>query len=113
MFGHSMLSDSNGLKPFIKEDLKELFYDEGLQDMPVFYVNGDGHKFEISGIGGWESFTRVQVDQGGKADPILIEVAPMVDGKTTSFQTNASSKKQFVVGNGLFRIDRQKGRYDE
>lgn len=47
MFGHSMLSDSNGLKPFIKEDLKELFYGEGLQDIPVLYVNGDGHKFDF------------------------------------------------------------------
>ncbi len=113
MFGHSMLSDSSRLKPFFKEELKEVFYDEGLQDMPVIYINGDGHQFDISGISGWRSFTRVQVDQGGKADPLLIEVAPIVDGVTKPFKVNDSDRKQFVVGEGLFRIDRQKGRYDE
>jgi len=112
MFGHAMITKD--LEPFFREQLKGLFHDEGFGGVPVLYIHGDGHKFVIDrGLGrrmGWEQFTSCQVDQGGRADPLLIEVAPVVDGKTKPPKTN-SSGKQFIVGNGLFRVDRQQGLY--
>lgn len=57
----------------------------------------------------WIGFTDIQVDQGGKADPLLVEVAPLQKGVMKPFKKE--SDMQHVFGDGLFRIDRQKGRY--
>lgn len=49
------------------------------------------------------------MDQGAYADPLLVEVAMSQYGLMQSLTVDNAN--QFIVGNGLFRIDRQKGRY--
>ena len=84
-------------------------------DLPVLNFHGDGHLFSIetnfSFVTGWNGFTDIQVDQGGKADPLLVEVAPLRNGEMEPFKKE--SKMQYVYGDGLFRIDRQNGRYSD
>ena len=49
--------------------------------------------------------------QGGKADPLLIEVAPLRNGVMEPLEKE--NELQYIFGNGLFRVDRQNGRYPE
>lgn len=111
LFGHARIAEH--LRPFFME-LKQVFYD-ALVYVPVLYIHGDGHVWNVnenfgSSIG-WTQFTDVQVDQGAKADPLLIEVAFPPKGGIMQ-QLISNNRNQYVVGNGLFRIDRQNGEYN-
>jgi len=110
MFGHARIAGY--LRPFFME-LKQVFYD-ALVLVPVLYIHGDGHKFIINdNFGtniGWPQFVDVQVDQGAKADPLLIEVA-LSPGGLIQQSLISNNPNQYIVGNGLFRIDRQNGLY--
>jgi len=81
--------------------------------LPVLNFHGDGHLFNIDtrlrNQTGWIGFTDVMVDQGGKADPLLVEVAPLRSGEMEPFKKE--NYMQYVFGGGLFRVDRQNGRY--
>jgi hypothetical protein len=83
---------------------------------PVLYIHGDGHDFNINTeFGpniGWPSLTRIEVDQGAYADPLLITVA-RENGGLVEPLTPDSSGNQFLLGNGLFLVDRQAGRYPD
>lgn len=109
MFGHARIAGY--LRPFFME-LKQVFLD-ALVLGPVLYIHGDGHKFSINEkFGpniGWNQFVDIQVDQGAYADPLLIEVAMSDAGLMQALI--ADNPNQFIVGNGLFRVDRQRGRY--
>lgn len=108
MFGHAMISSD--LRPFFQDELKAVFSAVGLENVPVLYICGDGHKFKIDkGIENWSKFNRLQVDNGGEADPLLVEIRP--SGGWADAAREARSGKQYTVGNGMFRIDRQNGRY--
>jgi len=106
LFSHA--EDSDDLEDFFEDDLKSVmdYYDI---DVPVVYICGDNHEWDLDKKY-WKGFIYVQLDQGGCGDPLLIEVAPVVDGETQWFESAASS--QYIIGDGLFRIDRQDGRYD-
>eukprot|EP00544_Gedaniella_sp_CCMP2646_P003648 CAMPEP_0202494024 /NCGR_PEP_ID=MMETSP1361-20130828/10418_1 /ASSEMBLY_ACC=CAM_ASM_000849 /TAXON_ID=210615 /ORGANISM="Staurosira complex sp., Strain CCMP2646" /LENGTH=447 /DNA_ID=CAMNT_0049124409 /DNA_START=122 /DNA_END=1465 /DNA_ORIENTATION=+ len=110
MFGHARIAGY--LRPFFME-LKQIFYDAFIF-APVLYIHGDGHKFNWNDNFGrgieWPQFVDIQVDQGAYADPLLVEVALSQGGTLQPLTSNNPS--QFIAGNGLFRIDRQRGRYN-
>ena len=110
MFSHAQ--PSSLLLSYYQTILAQVFQER--LELPVLNFHGDGHVFKInrrfSNDTGWTGFTDIQVDQGGKADPLLVEVAPIVDGVMEPFSSDDSGL-QHVFGDGLFRIDRQKGRY--
>ncbi len=53
----------------------------------------------------------IQVDQGGLAPPVIVDIAPQVKGKLLGLKV--SNDMQLVVGRGLVRIDRQEGLYED
>lgn len=110
MFSHA--EPSHILKDYYMTIWEQVFKQR--PELPVLNIHGDGHVFQIdrhfSDATGWFGFTDIQVDQGGKADPLLIEVAPIRHGVMVPFREE--NEMQYVFGDGLFRIDRQKGRYD-
>jgi hypothetical protein len=85
------------------------------QDLPVVYLHGDGHDWDVdtklSHQLHWKHFRDIQVDQGGLADPVIIDIAPSINGKLKKLKER-SDHLDLVVGNGLIRIDRQRGLYD-
>lgn len=109
MFGHARISGY--LRPFFME-LKQIFSD-ALVTGPVLYIHGDGHEFNFNeGFGqsiAWNEFIDIQVDQGAYADPLLVEVGLWTDGILTPLTSN--NPNQYIAGDGVFRIDRQSGRY--
>jgi len=82
--------------------------------LPVLYLHGDGHNWDIdtklSHQLHWKHFRDVQVDQGGLADPIIVDVAPQKNGKLKGLKQRNDLEVAF--GRGLFRIDRQGGLYE-
>ena len=110
LFSHA--EESDDLEGFFGYDLQDLFYYEDVY-VPVLYICGDAHKWNIhSGMFDWDEFTYIQVDNGACADPLIIEVAPLINGGTQPFDSSDSSSSQYLAGDGLFRIDRQYGRYE-
>jgi hypothetical protein len=109
IFGHSIRSPDT--RPFF-EGLEAIFKGKLLL-IPVLYLHGDGHQFDIddrfANQTGWDSYRAVQVDRGGAADPILVEVAPVVGSKTVPLLKE--KEMHYVLGDGLFRIDRRMGPY--
>jgi hypothetical protein len=111
MFGHAHLSGDAG-SFFV--DIKDVFVDARVM-VPVLYMHGDGHRFFINDDfaqnNDWEYFTDIQVEQGARADPLLVTVAMVKNGVMEPLVVE--NDMQTIVGNGLFRIDRQGGCYDE
>jgi hypothetical protein len=109
MFAHGLIGDA--LIPFFGE-LKDIFYAYNV-DVPTLYVHGDGHQFHIGLNMGqqfnWSSFIDIQVEQGALADPLLIGVAPVVNGITSPLLQETDM--QTVLAGGLFRVDQQNGCY--
>lgn len=83
------------------------------EKLPVLYLHGDGHKWDVdtkfSHQLHWKHFRDIQVDQGGLADPIIVDVAPQKKGKLKGLKER--NDLEYVFGKGLFRIDRQRGKY--
>eukprot|EP00531_Pseudo-nitzschia_arenysensis_P020631 CAMPEP_0116114878 /NCGR_PEP_ID=MMETSP0329-20121206/209_1 /TAXON_ID=697910 /ORGANISM="Pseudo-nitzschia arenysensis, Strain B593" /LENGTH=310 /DNA_ID=CAMNT_0003608275 /DNA_START=191 /DNA_END=1123 /DNA_ORIENTATION=+ len=83
------------------------------ENLPVLYLHGDGHDWDVdtklSHQLHWKHYRDVQVDQGGYADPIIVDIAPQKKGKLKGLKAN--SDLEVVFGRGLFRIDRQRGKY--
>lgn len=105
-FSHA--EESDDLEDFFEEDLRDVFDDFDM-NVPVLYLCGDSHKWDIDEEKYWDQFTYVSVDRGACADPLIVEVAPEIDGETQYFEYEEWN--QYIVGDGLFRIDRQGGRY--
>ena len=109
LFSHA--EESHDLDNFFEIDLKGAFSTRNIT-VPVIYLCGDSHRWDID-VGkysDWSQFTYVSVDRGACADPLHIEIAPVVNGVTQHLSQGEGSR-QYVVGDGLFRIDRQSGRY--
>jgi hypothetical protein len=85
------------------------------QDLPVMYLHGDGHEFLIdtkfSKEMDWNNFVDVQIHPSGFADPILIDVASQLEGKIQKLTEQNSM--QTTLGQGLFRVDRRQGVYED
>ena len=111
LFGHSLRSPYT--RPFFEGIVGSFINDTQKEDIPVLYLHGDGHDWRIdtkfSHQLHWKYYHDVQVDQGGLADPCLVEIAPQIDGKLVPLEKEHDN--QFLFGKGLFRIDRQRGRY--
>jgi hypothetical protein len=109
MFGHGLI-DGKVEEFFV--DIMEVFLENQVL-VPVLYMHGDGHEFVVNEDFAycyeWDYFTAIQVDGGAEADPLLVEVAMMKNGIMEPLM--AENDMQTVIGNGLFRIDRQNGRY--
>lgn len=109
MFGHGLLS--HGVEEVFVE-IKEVFLKNQVF-VPVLYLHGDGHEYVVNEDFAyyyeWDYFTAIQVDAGAEADPLLVEVAMVKNGIMEPLV--AENDMQTVIGNGLFRIDRQNGRY--
>lgn len=79
---------------------------------PVMYLHGDGHNWDtndkVQKQLNWNSFIDVQVDQGAYADPCLVEIATN-PGQVLEQEHDL----QYVFGGGIFRVDRQRGRYPD
>ena len=52
----------------------------------------------------------IQVDQGGLADPVIVDIAPQIKGKLKGFK-DTDNDLELVLGDGLIRLDRQNGLY--
>ena len=83
------------------------------KNLPVVYLHGDGHDWDVdtklSHQLHWKHFRDIQVDQGGLADPIIVDIASQKKGKLKRLKER--NDLDLVIGRGLFRIDRQRGLY--
>lgn len=113
VFGHALRSP--GTRPFFVGIHSSFLSDPARFDLPILYLHGDGHRWDVdlrlTNELIWPGFRNIQVDQGAYADPCIVEVAEVVDGATVPLV--AEHPLQYVFGDGLFRIDRQRGRYRE
>lgn len=113
IFGHSLRSPRT--RPFFLSIGDNFVNITHRQNLPVLYLHGDGHDWDVdvklSHQLHWKHFRDIQVDQGGLADPIIVDVAPSVKGKLKGLKQR--NDLELVVGRGLFRIDRQRGKYDD
>jgi hypothetical protein len=110
MFGHAVLT---GDVRIFFVDIKDVFT-QAQVIVPILYMHGDGHQFFINDSfaqdNEWGNFTAIQVEQGARADPLLVTVAMVKNGIMEPLV--AENDMQTIVGNGLFRIDQQAGCYD-
>lgn len=111
MFSHSHIS--NETEYFFRQ-LSETFIANATRLLtPVLYIHGHGHHFKIIDRVAkdfqWPLFKALQVDRGGKADPLYIEIAPVVGGQMIPL-VNVTGL-QHVFYNGLILVDRQNGLY--
>lgn len=85
------------------------------QDIPVMYLHGNGNEFQVdtkfSNETEWYSYVDVQIHPSGFADPVLIDIAPQKDGKVQALREE--NELQTTLADGLFRIDRRKGVYED
>ena len=111
LLGHSLRSPWT--RPFFEGIAGNFVNSTSRVDTPVLYLHGDGHKWSVDTKFAhqlnWKYYTDVQVDQGGMAHPCIVEIAPQVNGKTQPLTKEHDN--QHLFGKGLFRIDRQRGRY--
>jgi hypothetical protein len=112
VLGHSLRSPRT--RPFFESLATHFASGTGREKIPVMYLHGDGHDFDVdkkfSHQLHWRNYWDVQVDMGALADPIIVEVAAQVNGEIVPLQQE--HENQLVVGRGLFRIDRQRGTYE-
>lgn len=113
ILGHSLRSPRT--RSFFESLATNFLNDEQRLKVPVMYLHGDGHNWDIdhkfSHQLGWKNFYDVQVDQGAYADPCIVEFARQINGKTIPLRQQ--HENQILFGNGLMRIDRQRGRYTD
>jgi hypothetical protein len=107
IFGHGQFGDKDNTKAFF-EGIYDAFSNVDRLSTTVMYFHGDGHQWSLSGkvqrYLNWPAFVDVQVDQGGYADPLLVEFS-------IHSPLQFEHELQYVFSNGKIRIDRQRGRY--
>jgi len=114
IFGHGNRSPNN--RPFFENTAFDTFLTKPYRrDIPVIYMHGDGHVWNIdrklSQQIGWTNQWDITVDRGGKAPPVLVEIAPVINGALVPFAQE--NEFQLIISDGLIRLDRQGGRYPE
>jgi len=78
-------------------------------NIPVTYLHGDGHIFKIkSKDENWDQFNDLMVDNGAAAPPIKVEVSGINE---PFFETE--NKHQYLIADGLIRVDRRGGLYSQ
>lgn len=114
IYGHSQRTPE--IRPFFDGlfsifMLEENVYRPG-RDIPVMYIHGDGHRWQIDTYFsiqvGWMKYVDVQIDNGFKSPPLRIEVQGEGEAPFT-----VEKEEQYVFGDGLFRIDRRGGEYPD
>ena len=112
LLGHCLRSPRT--RPFFLKVADHFVNITHRQNLPVLYLHGDGHDWDVdtklSHQLHWKHYRDVQVDQGGLADPIIVDIAPQKKGKLKGLK--AKKDLEYVFGRGLFRIDRQRGLYE-
>lgn len=112
IIGHALRSPRT--RPFFLSVANNFVNITHRQNLPVVYLHGDGHDWDVdtklSHQLHWKPFRDIQCDQGGLADPLIIDVAPSVQGKLNGFKQR--NDLELVIGKGLIRIDRQRGLYE-
>ena len=82
------------------------------QNLPVLYLHGGGLTWKVDKD--LSPFYDVQVDQGGSAEPCIIDVAPQRNGQVQNLHRDPNKRDtQIILGKGLFRLDRQRGRFSD
>ena len=113
VLGHSLRSPRT--RPFFEFLATHFVRNRQRLKIPVVYLHGDGHDWDVdykfNHQLGWKYFYDVQVDQGAKADPCIVEFAKQVNGKMIPLRLE--NDNQLLLGRGLVRIDRQRGRYTD
>jgi hypothetical protein len=111
IFGHSLRSPRT--RPFFEQLATHFINKAAREEAVVLYLHGDGHDWQLdtklSHQLGWKNYYDIQVDQGAFADPLIIDVARQVNGRHTPLRQERDD--QILLAKGLFRIDRQRGRY--
>jgi hypothetical protein len=111
IFGHALRSPDS--RPFFEAIAPTFLNNPRRLQMPVLYIHGDKHLWEIdtklSEQLNWVNYRDIALDQGAWADPIVVQIAPVENGNTIPL--TQENPNQYVLGDGLFRIDRQSGRY--
>lgn len=109
VLGHAGRSERN--KKFF-EQMRKYFDGSTRQTLHVLYIHGDGLSWKVDKD--LSPFYDVQIDQGGLAEPCIIDVAPQRNGKIQSIHRDHNKKdSQTILGKGLFRLDQRKGRDSE
>ena len=113
LLGHALRSPRT--RPFFLNVADHFVNITHRENIPVLYLHGDGHDWDIdtklSHQLHWSHYRDIQVDQGGLADPVIVQIAPQVDGKTKGLKE--SNEYQHTFGKGLFLLDRQRGKYED
>jgi hypothetical protein len=111
ILGHSIRSPRT--RPFFESLATNFVNDRKRRTIPVVYLHGDGHNWDVdhkfSQQLGWKYFYAVQIDQGAKGDPCIVEFAKQVNGKMVPLRLE--NDLQLLMGRGMVRIDRQRGSY--
>ena len=100
LFGHAQIQNSTTL---FLDDLVDAVITELPVSMPVYYIHGDGHRYEARApFPNAPNIISIMVDSGGAAPPL----------KFTIFHVQEESDNQFTFpSTKLVRIDRQGGPY--
>jgi hypothetical protein len=113
ILGHSLRSPRT--RPFFEFLALNFLNNPERLKVPVVYLHGDGHNWDVdhklSHQLDWKYFYDVQIDQGAYADPCIVEFAKQVKGKLIPMRQE--HENQLLLGGGLIRIDRQRGRYSK
>jgi hypothetical protein len=113
ILGHSLRSPRT--RPFFEFLADSFLKNPERLKVPVVYLHGDGHNWDVdqklSHQLGWKYFYDVQIDQGAYADPCIVEFAKQVKGRLIPMRQEHDN--QLLLGRGLIRIDRQRGRYSK
>jgi hypothetical protein len=113
VLGHALRSPRT--RPFFLSVADHFVNITHRENLPVLYLHGDGHDWDVdtklSHQLHWKHYRDIQVDQGGIADPVIVDVAAQLDGKTKGLEE--TNDKQHTFGRGLFRLDQQRGKYKD
>jgi hypothetical protein len=113
LLGHALRSPRT--RPFFLSVADHFVNTTHRRNIPVLYLHGDGHDWDVdkklSHQLHWTHYRDIQVDQGGLADPVIVQIAPQIDGRTVGLKE--SHKMQHTFGRGLFLLDQQRGLYND
>eukprot|EP00535_Pseudo-nitzschia_heimii_P006550 CAMPEP_0197176616 /NCGR_PEP_ID=MMETSP1423-20130617/2479_1 /TAXON_ID=476441 /ORGANISM="Pseudo-nitzschia heimii, Strain UNC1101" /LENGTH=428 /DNA_ID=CAMNT_0042626013 /DNA_START=115 /DNA_END=1401 /DNA_ORIENTATION=- len=110
ILGHAGRSERN--ENFFSHMRKYFDKSSSRQNLPVLYLHGNGGSWKIDKD--LSPFYDVQVDQGGLAEPCIIDVAPQRNGKVQNLHRGRNKMDaQTILGKGFFRLDQQGGRYSD
>ena len=110
VLGHAGRSERN--ESFFLHMRKYFDNSSTRQNLPVLYLHGNGRSWLVNKD--LSPFYEVQLDQGGLAEPCIIDVAPQRNGKVQNLHRDRNKlDTQTILGKGLFRLDQQGGRYSD